>query len=88
MQLIDASRKKYDVSCDARRETDTFGYVGGNPLAYVDFNGVVSRPLDMTGGSHTVTVVESGGVTTTLASHNIDGVNLLQVNHPSDVNLP
>ena len=42
MQLIDASRKKHDVSCDARRETDTFGYVLGNPLKYSDPKGTLN----------------------------------------------
>ena len=70
-----------------------YSYAVNNPYKYTDPDGrevkVVARPLRTTAlgglGAHTYTVVtQSNGTQTTFSSHNVNGQNVVSMNHSSD----
>ncbi|WP_306523865.1 RHS repeat domain-containing protein [Rheinheimera sp.] len=79
-------------SADNPMMFNRYAYGNNNPYKYTDPDGTTviihSRSLDMSGGSmgaHTfTTVTKSNGESTTISSHNVDGKNVVSINHSSD----
>lgn len=99
--LVRFGARDYDADTGRWTTKDPIGFDGGmnhysysinDPVNYWDINGLEvilnSRPVKRSAGtgSHTFTTVKrEGKKAITISSHNINGQNLVLMNHPSDI---